>query len=145
MVYKLCIMKHRSHSCEARTSFEFIRCGSNSMVYDAPYAQRLDLGWVIIGEVCIEAAHKPSGIQNYRTNALENQRIFANSIQVKKQYVLKPAHQVAPAPGTCSIQEGNLGSAIFNTSGDNKKIGLAIEDRLFLRGFRIPCQQLPHN
>jgi hypothetical protein len=27
--------------------------------HNAPFAQRLDLGWVIAGEVCIESAHKP--------------------------------------------------------------------------------------
>lgn len=27
---------------------------------DAPFAQRLDLGWVIVGDVCIDRAHKPT-------------------------------------------------------------------------------------
>lgn len=28
--------------------------------HDAPYAQRLDLGWVIVGEVCLGNVHKPT-------------------------------------------------------------------------------------
>lgn len=30
-----------------------------------PYAQRLDLGGVIVGEVCRDAAHKPKGVSTY--------------------------------------------------------------------------------
>lgn len=41
---------------------------------NAPYAQRLDLGWVIIGDVCLGAAHKPIELSAYRTNILENGR-----------------------------------------------------------------------
>ena len=29
--------------------------------HNAPFAQRLDLGWVLIGEVCLGDAHKPNG------------------------------------------------------------------------------------
>lgn len=35
---------------------------------NAPYAQILDLGWVMVGEVC----HKPNGVSAYSTNVLEN-------------------------------------------------------------------------
>ena len=136
--------------------------------HDAPYAQRLDLGWVIIGEVCLEAAHKPSDIRIYRTNVLENQRPSnfspcLNRIQVKEQFVSKPTHQAAPAPSTCRYEENALGSTVFNTSVDDNKIGLFLEDRLFLEvmnkemfmddsnswvaplPFRTPRLQLPHN
>lgn len=32
--------------------------------YDEPYAQRLDLGWVIVGDVCLGRAHKTVCLQN---------------------------------------------------------------------------------
>ncbi|KAI3356594.1 hypothetical protein L3Q82_017794 [Scortum barcoo] len=41
--------------------------------HNAPFAQRLDLGWVIVGEVCIDRAHKPT-IAAYKTNVLQNGR-----------------------------------------------------------------------
>lgn len=47
-----------------------------------PYAQRLDLGWVIVGEVCANV---------FRTNILQNEStIFfppcSKGIQVKEQF-----------------------------------------------------------
>lgn len=39
--------------------------------HNAPFAQRLDLGWVIVGEVCINSAHKPT-VAVYKTNILQN-------------------------------------------------------------------------
>lgn len=41
---------------------------------DAPYAQRLDLGWVIVGEVCLGTAHRPLSVNVYRTHVLSNGR-----------------------------------------------------------------------
>ena len=41
---------------------------------NAPYAQRLDLGWVIVGEACLGAAHKPKDASVFRTQVLENGR-----------------------------------------------------------------------
>ena len=40
---------------------------------NAPWAQRLDLGWVIIGDACLDGAHKPS-LSCYATNVLESGR-----------------------------------------------------------------------
>lgn len=30
--------------------------------HNAPYAQKLDLGWVIVGDVCLGNAHKPNEV-----------------------------------------------------------------------------------
>ena len=38
----------------------------------APFAQRLALGWVIVGDVCLGGAHKPAVVCSYRTSVLEN-------------------------------------------------------------------------
>ncbi|XP_059835207.1 plectin-like [Hypanus sabinus] len=40
---------------------------------DAPFAQRLDLGWVVIGEVCLGDVHKPT-VDTLKTNVLESGR-----------------------------------------------------------------------
>jgi len=42
--------------------------------HDAPYAQKLDLGWVIVGDVCLGKCHKPSPVNCMRTHILENGR-----------------------------------------------------------------------
>lgn len=39
-------------------------------LHNAPYAQWLDLGWVVVGEVCLGAAHKSSKASVYKTNIL---------------------------------------------------------------------------
>ena len=37
------------------------------------FEQRLDLGWVLVGEVCLGNAHKPS-VSTFKTNVMENVR-----------------------------------------------------------------------
>ncbi|KAJ8346546.1 hypothetical protein SKAU_G00279470 [Synaphobranchus kaupii] len=39
--------------------------------HNAPYAQWLDLGWVIVGDVCPRGAHRPT-VDTFKTNILEN-------------------------------------------------------------------------
>lgn len=41
--------------------------------HDTPYAQCLDLGWVIIGDVCLIGAHKPT-VNSFKTSIFENGR-----------------------------------------------------------------------
>ena len=41
---------------------------------DAPWAQRLDLGWVVIGNACLNGAHRPSEIATFKTHFLDNGR-----------------------------------------------------------------------
>ena len=41
---------------------------------DSPWAQQLDLGWVILGNVCLNGAHKPDSISTYKTHILPSGR-----------------------------------------------------------------------
>lgn len=41
--------------------------------HNAPYAQQLDLGWVIVGDVCLGGAHRPT-VNTLKTHVLENGR-----------------------------------------------------------------------
>ncbi len=38
---------------------------------NAPFAQKLDFGWVIIGDMCLGKVHKPTLVQTYHTSILE--------------------------------------------------------------------------
>lgn len=38
------------------------------------YAQRLDLGWVIVGELCLGGVHKTEEVNIYKTHILQNGR-----------------------------------------------------------------------
>ncbi len=37
-----------------------------------PHFAKLDLGWVMIGDMCLGKVHKPTLVQTYRTSILEN-------------------------------------------------------------------------
>ncbi len=64
---------------------------------NTPYAQRLDLGWVIVGEVCMGGVHKSETANVFRTNILQNGHTSfflscSKLIQVKEQFGT-PIHQ----------------------------------------------------
>lgn len=42
--------------------------------HNAPYTQRCDLGWVIIGDVCLGDIHKPTSVSTMFTNTLDKGR-----------------------------------------------------------------------
>lgn len=42
--------------------------------HNVPFAQCLELGWVIIGEVCLGKTHKPADVSVFRTNVLSSGR-----------------------------------------------------------------------
>lgn len=65
--------------------------------YNAPYAQRLDLGWVIVGEVCLGTVHQPDNITTLKTSVLTNGRTSLlspchNSFIVKESFGRSTQH-----------------------------------------------------
>lgn len=140
---------------------------------NTPYAQRLDLGWVIVGEVCLGGAHKPSNVNVFRTNVLQNGRTSFlepcnGSIHVKEkfsapiqQHSLNPPfglEKVVPATNT-----DNIGGKVFQRNPDDDKLAPSVEDGIFLEimdreayidesnhwvaplPFRSPRSSLPNN
>ncbi len=132
---------------------------------NAPYAQRLDLGWVVFSEVCLGAAHKPSTVSVYCTNILEDGHPSCfnpcpNKLYLKEKLTAQPSvkaslfPQLAPSP---------LPASIFERTKDDEKIAPSVEDRQFIQlmdkemfmddtnswvaplPFRSPRQRLPNN
>ncbi|XP_047445286.1 uncharacterized protein LOC125010584 [Mugil cephalus] len=138
-------------------------------LHNEPYAQRLDLGWVIVGEVCLGFAHKSFQTSVYKTNILHNGRASlleqcTNNIQAKEKF-------------SCHIPSLNLRSSMFNQVRETDVLGyqvfqrtehddildLSIEDRIFVETldqqtykdeantwvaplpFRTPRNRLPNN
>ncbi|KAK7882975.1 hypothetical protein WMY93_029149 [Mugilogobius chulae] len=129
---------------------------------DAPYAQRLDLGWVIVGNVCLGGGHKPSSVNTLFTNALQQGRptMFepcSSVLRVKEVNSFKDIRDVKDGDHT------RLGQTVFQLTKDDNKPALSIEDRAFLETmkeglekndsnswvaplpFRHPRPRLPNN
>ncbi|KAI4876335.1 hypothetical protein NFI96_002704 [Prochilodus magdalenae] len=113
---------------------------------NAPYAQRLDLGWVIVGEACLGAAHKPRDASVFRTQVLENGRHSyftpcTNHLILKEKLAgNRPTSRSSdefqssllafvPAART---KDDFLGSAIFQHTEHDNKVAPSIEDKQFI-------------
>lgn len=57
--------------------------------HSLPYAQRLDLGWVIVSEACLGRTHKPQNVRVLKTHVLQNGR----------------ASYLCPCPNTFQVKE----------------------------------------
>ncbi|XP_051816711.1 uncharacterized protein LOC127537707 [Acanthochromis polyacanthus] len=107
--------------------------------HNAPFAQRLDLGWVIVGEVCIDSAHKPI-VSAFKTHILQNGRPSLltpchNSIDVKE----KPSYGGEQRSGhfRCTSKpfsaEDKLGLKVFERTENDNKCAMSFEDEMFLK------------
>ncbi|XP_061823021.2 uncharacterized protein [Nerophis lumbriciformis] len=103
---------------------------------EAPYAQRLDLGWVIVGEVCLEGADKPENINVFRNNLPHNERETflspcSNTIRVSEKFSSpNPYHGLQPPKHLEEMD--NLGSQVFQKAKNDDKPGLSPDDQAFL-------------
>ncbi|XP_068209384.1 uncharacterized protein [Palaemon carinicauda] len=120
----------------------------------APYAQQLKLGWVIIGETCINKQHIPIELNIKLINILPNGQpsMFEpciNNFDIKENYS-DPIKQ-------------DTHSSIFEKTKNDDKPAMSYEDKMFLKQmdnefvrdasgswvaplpFRVPRQSLPNN
>ena len=129
---------------------------------NAPYAQRLDLGWVLVGEVCLGGAHQPA-VNTFKTNILDNGRptrlVPCDSKINVKETLTDNALKLGPE----TPRSGNMSFDIFRESPDDYKLAPSVEDELFLSimneeffkddgnnwvgplPFRFPRRRLPNN
>ncbi|XP_057699895.1 uncharacterized protein LOC130920590 [Corythoichthys intestinalis] len=136
---------------------------------NAPFAQRLDLGWVIVGDVCVNGVHKPVSITAYKTNTLFNGRpsyldACTNVLQVKEKKVTNVKDDMHSFTDTYQIKRSdNLGDTIFVKGEDDEMLAPSQQDAEFLKimqnemyqdetnnwvaplPFVTPRQRLPNN
>ncbi|KAK7877393.1 hypothetical protein WMY93_031909, partial [Mugilogobius chulae] len=128
---------------------------------NAPFAQKLALGWVIVGDVCLGGAHKPAVVGSFKTNVLENGRPSflppcQNSFNVKEQL----QSHTEPWDTRSSYQ---IGEQIFQQGEKDEKLAPSLDDQAFLQimerdfyqdstnswtaplPFRTPRPHLPNN
>ncbi|XP_060761029.1 uncharacterized protein LOC132870982 [Neoarius graeffei] len=101
--------------------------------HDTPYAQRLDLGWVIVGDVCLGSTHRPPEVTSMKTYILENGRPShfppcENHLKVKEK-ICSPNQ---PQPVSRVTYSDNLGLSVFQQTKDDHKLASSMEDLLFL-------------
>lgn len=96
--------------------------------HNAPFANRLDLGWVVIGEVCLGNVHKPA-VQIFKTHALDSGRHSIFQLCVSYMHVKKT--QISFSKPN-KMPERMQGHTVFNQTEHDNKPASSIEDILFL-------------
>ncbi len=100
---------------------------------DSPWAQREDLGWVILGNACLGIARKPKDLTSCKTNLLQNGRPSilepcSNAFRVNRPTPTKPRKESFTQG---SFEEG-LASEVFECTKLDNIPGLYVEDRKFI-------------
>lgn len=117
----------------------------------APFAQCLGLGWVVIGELCLDTMHSQSVVNVNKTNYLPNGRPSLFKPCTSKRSVID------------HVDQHYHYDQVFVRSPDDNKPSLSMDDNAFLQvmdsglqkddkglwvaplPFRSPRQQLPNN
>ncbi|XP_059847806.1 uncharacterized protein LOC132406319 [Hypanus sabinus] len=96
--------------------------------HDTPFAQRLDLGWVVIGGVCPEDVHKPM-VNTLKTNVLESGRhsIFQPCPSVP---CIKEAQ---PDVNKRKVTDETLGQSVFVQTEHGNKLAQSAQDAISLK------------
>lgn len=130
---------------------------------DAPFAQKLELGWVLVGEVCLGGAHRPV-VGTFKTNVLENGRpsiLTPCKAPIKLTQTLSHGGEQRSKSTKPSLD--SLGQKVFKETEYDNRPAPSIEDTIFLEimdqqvyrdesnnwvaplPFRVPRQRLSNN
>ncbi|XP_040209626.1 uncharacterized protein LOC120940698 [Rana temporaria] len=132
---------------------------------DAPQAQKLDLGWVIIGEVCLDQSHKLLDVASYKTNVVYRSMKCPSHYYAKERLDFKNKVPYQALQGiNCKLtSQKDLGDSVYQTTCDDNKIAPSVEDKEFIKimdeeffkdnsnswvaplPFRVPRLTLPNN
>lgn len=102
---------------------------------NAPFAQKLALGWVIIGNICLGGAHKPVQASVFKTNILDNGRPShflpcKNFIQVKER-IIPQSHNKVSLPNHTKYT--SIGETVFQQTSLDERPGYSQEEVAFLQ------------
>ncbi|KAM3938230.1 uncharacterized protein RB166_011994 [Leptodactylus fuscus] len=96
----------------------------------APYAQRLDLGWVIIGNVCLDR----TCVDSFKTYVRRDGRTtFCKPCPRHYDVKEKPPDPVQLPDAIPSPYADDLGKSVFHTTKDDNKVAPSMEDKEFVR------------
>lgn len=97
---------------------------------NSPFAQRLTLGWAILGDMCIGRNHSPDKVNSCKTYLLTDGRATVFPPCPNKLKVSDTLKDSEDAKWLSTFEsEDGLASNIFERTKDNDTVGLSIEDR----------------
>ncbi|KAJ8349307.1 hypothetical protein SKAU_G00244370 [Synaphobranchus kaupii] len=118
--------------------------------HDAPFAQRLDLGWVLVGDVCLGQAHKPD-TSAFKTSMLESGRPTfltpcPSHIHVRERTSYGGEKQdgfsyTAWRGSADNRAVDQLGYTVFEKTKDDNKSALSFEDKAFMSIMEKECHK----
>ena len=137
---------------------------------NAPYAQKLDLGWVIVGNVCLVVVHKTITVNAFYTNTTERGRptLFQpcpNLFNIKERScgIQIPYHNTPQLSDRSNCESDHLGFCVFEQTKNDNQVSPSIQDNAFMKimeegmtrdannhwtaplPFKSPRQRLPNN
>ena len=97
-----------------------------------PFAQKLSLGWVIIGEICLGKVHPPEYASVKKIHILQDGR--ATTME-PCQYSLnvKENRSGLNEPSIGKAKRDFRGDSVFLKTSDDDQVGFSVEDRQFLQ------------
>jgi hypothetical protein len=129
---------------------------------NSPFAQKLKLGWVVVGDMCLGGNHRPDKISVCKTYLTTEGRPSILPPCPNKFEVYEPT-QHHPIPKSQDSLSSSLASDVFMQTDSDDTPGYSIEDRKFLDvmnkelhkdenghwcaplPFRVPRRKLPNN
>jgi hypothetical protein len=103
-----------------------------------PWAQRLDLDWVVLGNTCLDGVHQPTALSTFATNVLQTS-IFE---PCSNKFEVNTARESDHIHGTETVEsqerfihgrfEDSLGANVFQRTDLDNRPGLSAEDRIFV-------------
>ncbi|XP_055504132.1 uncharacterized protein LOC129704800 isoform X1 [Leucoraja erinacea] len=118
---------------------------------NAPLAQKLDLGWLVVGDVCLGGAHRPTQVDTYKTCILGNGRPTyltpcTSHVIVKEKFTYSSLCEDDPElKSMAGLQETtcgqNLGQSVFHRTASDNDLVPSFDDWRFLQIMDDQCYQ----
>lgn len=125
--------------------------GNTNDPYDAPYAQKLGLGWVIIGDVCIWGAQKTNKVSAMNTCILYSRKqtyltLCENRIGVKENCSIKDGLRGLPCSYSHKVHHWYQTKTILEklcTLENGNLLAHSIEDLTFFKSWNMSSHKIP--
>ena len=110
-----------------------------------PWAQKLSLGWTIIGQMCLDLVGGPTHVLVRRTSLLSASPTNSRSRMEEPQcYELVPCPNQLRVKGSFSERDQGTESDIFRTTREDNDVSLSCEDRRFLEMMKANIHRNDH-